>query len=121
MTEKRKTHLYLPCKLTPAELQEQSKILANAIRVKASKQDAIETFKAQAKAEITELEAIINKSSSLINAEIEFREVEVTVEYDWTKGVKTFFRNDTAEQVKQENVSAEERQAQLQLDGENKN
>lgn len=116
MTEKKKAHLYLACKLTPTELQEQSKILANAIRVKATKQDAIETFKAQAKAEITELEAIINKSSSLINAEIEFREVEVTVEYDWTKGIKTFIRNDTGEQVKQENVSAEERQAQLNLE-----
>lgn len=118
MTEKHKANLYLACKLTVAELQEQSKALANAIRVKTQKLDAIETFKAQAKAEIAELEAIINKSSSLINSEIEFRDIDCTVDYDWKKGIKIYFRNDSGEQVKQENVTTDERQNQFALEGE---
>lgn len=104
----------LEVRLTEAELKAAAKELAEASVRKGQLENDIETFKAQKKAEITALEAVIAKNVNLVNAEKEFRLVECRVEYDFgRRGVKTYYRLDNGESVRTEQITNEERQRMM--------
>jgi len=110
-----KTTMYLECRLTEAELKTASKSLAEAIQRHATVEARVEAFKAQAKSELAEIDAVIGKNSILVNNEKEFRTVHCEVTYDFKAGKKTFVRLDTAEIVKVEEITDEERQRELPI------
>ena len=102
--------IYLECRLTPEEIRMASKALAEAIQRKEATEARIEAFRTQAKAEIAELDASIQKNSSLVNNEKEFRNVTCEIQFDWRAGTKTFVRVDTGEVVRTCSISEDERQ-----------
>lgn len=105
-----KQTIYMECRLTQDEVRAAAKTLADAIQRKDGVEARIEAFKTQAKADLAEIDAAIQRNSVLVNSEKEFRNVLCMVEFDWDNGVKTFFREDTGEQVKQERIAEQERQ-----------
>lgn len=100
----------MECALSDKELKSASKELAEALNQKGRIESDVETFKAQKKAEIAALDAVIAKNTILVNSEKEFRLVECRVMYDFTKSKKTFVRLDTGEVIKTESITNEERQ-----------
>lgn len=106
--------LPLEVRLTEKELKTASKELAEALSKRGAIENELETFKAQKKAEVTAIEAVIQKNTNLVNAEKEFRLVECRVEYDFDKtGKKTYYRLDNGDQVHSEAITNEERQQML--------
>jgi hypothetical protein len=108
-----KCTMHLECRLTETELKDSSKKLAEAIQRHGMIEERMEAFKTQNKAEMAEVAAIIGKHSALINNEKEFRMVPCEVTYDFKAGTKTFVRLDTAEIVKYETISDQERQIEF--------
>lgn len=106
--------LPLEVKLTDKELKSASKELAEALNKMSGIQNDLDTFKAQKKAEITAIEAVIQKNTNLVNSEKEFRLVECRVEMDFDKtGKKSYYRLDNGDCVKTEPITNEERQTML--------
>lgn len=102
----------LEVKLTEKELKTAAKELAEGLNKKSRLESDIETFKAQKKAEIAAIDAVVSRNAILVNSEKEFRLVECKVDYDFGRdGGKTFTRLDNGEIVKQEPITNEERQA----------
>lgn len=103
--------LPLEVRLTEAELKAAGKELAEGLNKKNRLEADIETFKAQKKAEIAAIEAVISRNAVLVNSEKEFRLVECRLDFDFPSGVKTYTRLDNGEITKTEPITNEERQA----------
>lgn len=106
-------HLELECVLTPMEVAEASKRLAECHYKIDVVQEGLRTAKTKAKAELSLLEAMIKKQAALVKTEREMREVLCGVTYDFKKGEKTFSRLDTGEVARTEKITPAERQREL--------
>jgi hypothetical protein len=96
--------------LSEAELKACAKALAEALNGKTRIESEVTAFRAQKKAEQTQLESVIQKNTLLLNTGKEFRMVECEWDYDWKGGKKTGRRVDTGEVVAKEEITIEERQ-----------
>jgi hypothetical protein len=112
-TTRDKGTIFVEVRLTDEELKSASKALADAIQRKAQIDDRIKTFQVQARAELADIDARIGINSALVNSEKEFRHVPCEIEFNWKKGIKTFFRIDTGEQVRTESITDSDRQARI--------
>jgi flagellar motor switch protein FliM len=112
-TEKRRYTTSLEVKLTEPELKTCSKQLAEALNAKARIESEIETFKAQKKAEITNLDGTIGKMTVLINSEKEYRPVDCEMTIDYDDKTKSSVRLDTGEVIRVEKLTADELQTTL--------
>ena len=105
--------LHLECRLTEVKLKQASKTLADSIQRRSAVENRVESYKAQAKAEVAGLDASIALNAALLNNEKEFRMVPCETTYDFKAGKKTTVRLDTAEIVKVDDITDEERQREF--------
>src|SRR5260221_1997707 len=103
----------LEVRLTDKEVKAAAKELAEALNQKARLDGEVETFKAQKKAEVAAIDAVIAKNAVLVNSEKEFRLVECQVGYDFQTAKKTFTRLDNGEIVRTETITNDERQQMM--------
>ena len=114
-TKTLKATLTLECKLTAGELKDFSKQLAEAIAKKSRIESEMDTYKAQKKGEIQQMDGIILVMSEKVNSEKEWRPVECEVLYDFGTGIKSYVRKDTGEECKTEVIPESERQEVLDI------
>lgn len=113
-----KTKMTLECKLTEAELKDYSKQLAEAISKKNRIEAEMETYKAQKKGEVQQVDGVIQVMSEKVNSEKEWRYVECEIKFDFGAGIKSYIRKDTGEECKTEIISEEERQDEFEFQEE---
>lgn len=73
---------HLECKLTPQEVHESGKALAEALRQRSEIEKRAESFKQQLKADVSTVDGQIQKFQSLVATETEFRMVDVEIVLD---------------------------------------
>lgn len=117
---KRKTSekMTVECSLTISEKLDCSESLAKLLRDRETKEDRKKAFNSQIKAEIDGFDAEINILTSKITTGTEFRDVDCAIEYDWKSKVRTWIRQDTFVEVKQDIIP--ESLLQEELDFEEK-
>lgn len=108
--DSRLVQMPLEVRLTEKELKTASKLMADAFQKKGQLEAEVETFKADIKAKVKELDEHIVCAAALVNTEKEYRIVECEESFDFEKGLKTTVRLDTGEVVKTDKVTNEERQ-----------
>lgn len=106
---------WLPCKLSEKELKQHSKDLANAYDRSQELNSQLDTFKAQIKSHLTEVEGNIGRLSSLVSSEIEYRAVDCELIYDFKAGKKTLIRKDTGEVIRTDELTSDERQMEMNI------
>jgi len=105
----------LLCKLTRDEVAQKAKQLSEKILENAKKERELENTTTNIKAEISSIEADIALLTDKVFGETEYRLVEVRVEYDFEKGVKSFVRLDTGEIFNTDKISDAERQQEFKV------
>jgi hypothetical protein len=103
------------CVLTDEEKAQCASQLAQAVSDKKQKEGEMETFRSQNKAEVTAAETKINLFAEKVNTGREFRSIECSIEYDFDKKIKTWFRKDTGEIVKDDIISESELQEEAAI------
>lgn len=117
-TETRKTTERLRCLLTKDEKIEVGKALAEATNELEEIQDDKAQVVADFKAKITAIEARIAILSTKLRGGYELRDVECVIHFDKPKvGMKKTVRTDTKEVVSEVQMSEEEKQRSLPLEG----
>lgn len=106
---------YLECKLESVEILKYSKELSECISQNAREEDSLNSFKAQAKAKIEELQGRINLLSEKIKSEKEYRTVNTETRYDFETGKKTRVRMDTFAIVDTSDITDQERQQEMEF------
>lgn len=99
--------------LSEPELKVCAKTLAESLNGVNRVANELAAFKAQKKAEQTNLESIIERNTLLLNTGREFRMVECEWIHDWKAGEKKGFRKDTGECIATATITEEERQEHL--------
>lgn len=107
------THKMLKCHFTQEEMTEFRDKLANSIMDLSSIEDEKKSVMSDYTARINEKKAMINRVASNIRNGYEHREVKCLIHYDFTRRVKTFFRDDTGEQVQEEVITPDECQVEI--------
>lgn len=69
-------------------------------------------------AQIKPREQAVERLVTVIDTKEETREVECDWRFDWPKGVKVLYRTDTMEEIERKEISEDERQIQLELNGQ---
>lgn len=108
--------MHLECTLTDQEKLAYSKTLSENVSKKARSEESLKSFQTQIKAEITSCEAQINLLAEKLNTGKEYRMVECEIRYDFKMKEKKWIRTDTGEVAKQEVISEEELQEEMELD-----
>jgi hypothetical protein len=105
----------LKCDLTEAEIIDfglrMSKNMVEITKIATQKKETVSGFKAQ----VDELAADQRYLSGCVIAETETREVDCSIIYEWEKGQKDIFRNDTGELVESLPISESEQQEEIDL------
>lgn len=107
------THKMLKCHFTQEEMTEFRDKLANSIMDLSSIEDEKKSVMSDYTARINEKKAMINRVASNIRNGYEHREVKCRIDYDITRRVKTFAREDTGEIVQEEVMSPDEFQQEI--------
>jgi hypothetical protein len=110
--------LDLECFLTDEEKLKYSKQMAEAFTNKCRAEDAMKSFSSQKKAEIQNLESAVNLLADKLNSGKEYRPIECMVEYNFDDKTKRWIRNDTQEIIKEDIITEEELQEELNLRNE---
>lgn len=103
----------LKCHFTQDEMTEFRDNLANSIMDLSSIEDEKKSVMSDYTAKINEKKAMINRVASNIRNGYEHREVKCRIDYDFTRRVKTFAREDTGEIVQEEVITADECQVEI--------
>lgn len=111
--ETEKAMEYLACVLTDQELIEKSKELAKANEDLETAEDRKKDLMADITATIKKHEANIGQLARIVSQGKEYREIKCEWEINYTRGIKTLYRQDTGEIVKTGTVTQKDRQAPL--------
>jgi hypothetical protein len=117
MTKQEETHRTLQCVLTNDELLKYSRELAQANQdlsaLEDKKKDVVAGFTAQAK----RIEADINMNALKVSTGKEMRDVKCVWDYDYERKIKILTRLDTGEVLQEDELTPEELQEVLPLEG----
>jgi hypothetical protein len=105
----------LKCVLTKEELLVYGKEVAQAQLNKVTTMDNLKSYQTKIKSDIAICDAKINSVSEKIRSGTEWRDVECTVTFDWDKGIKSIYRIDTGEFIRDDIIPEHERQEKLDL------
>lgn len=89
--------------------------LSEALNGKRAAEGSLSAVSKQIRAEIAEYDAKVQGLGSKLQSGYEYREVDCTITYDFTKKVKEWKRVDTGTVVKTGTISEEEAQEELAL------
>lgn len=103
----------LPCKLTDSELIECGRKQSETISKIKRLEEELESYKTQKKADITLCESVIQATSDMINTGKTFRSVDCEIRWDFEKGLKTWWRMDTGEQIRECKIPEHEMQESM--------
>lgn len=111
-----KTHetCRLLCELTDTEVMEKGIELKDCLK----RITELEVEKARINNQIKPIKGLIEELVPVIDTRKEIRDVECDWHFNFDTGVKTLFRTDTYEKVKDQPISDYERQQQLKMEGE---
>jgi hypothetical protein len=108
---------YLRVDLTPEELQQKGKELAESNSATVALNNDLDRIKADFKAKLSAEESKISLLSGTISSGYEMRDVECKVEFNKPRdGRKTITRLDTNAKVREQDMSAEEMQEVLDFE-----
>lgn len=113
MSLQKHTFKMLKCHFTQDEMTEFRDKLANSIMDLSSIEDEKKSVMSDYTARINEKKAMINRVASNIRNGYEHREVKCRIDYDFSRRVKTFAREDTGEIVQEEIITADESQQEI--------
>lgn len=103
----------LPVTLTPEEMAEKSKALARAQIDIEEQKLKLKDVNADFKAKIANLTSDIGVLSRAVSNGYEYRDVECEWHFNWKDGTKKLIRTDTEEKVREDKITTEDRQQQL--------
>lgn len=101
--------------LTDEDRLKYSKELAEFINKKQLAEKQLKSFSSQKKAEIALAEEHISLYSEKINTGREYRDIECTVEYDWSKRVKKYISVSSEECMREDIISQADLQQHLDV------
>jgi hypothetical protein len=111
--EKRRYPENLQVHLTDAELLAVGREQAAALTRRNKHEEALNTFKAQIKADVGREEETIRKCTSMLESGMTWRDVECVEQHDFDRSVVTITRLDTGELVRERVMTEAERQMEL--------
>ena len=118
MKRKKEEVLQIEYHLTQQELLVVAKTLSAAMEQKDAVEAKLKNYKDQVKAEVSGLEAEIQKAYVLLNRGTEFRDIECNITYDWDTKTKYWHRKDNGDFVKDDIIPEHERQEEMELNAE---
>lgn len=111
----KKQSLSLQCVLTDQEKLNCSQVQNQAIEQKANTEAELKSFSTQKKAEIASSDAIISLQYQKISTGKEYRMIECEIRYDFDAKIKQWVRLDTGEIAKQDIITEDELQEEIEL------
>lgn len=105
----------LRCKMNAEELAIRAKELSEKIVQRNGLENELGTISAKFKTDIKLLDANVRLLADKVHTGHEDRLVDVSIEYDFEKGVKSFIRKDTGEIFKTDTITAAERQQEFNV------
>lgn len=109
----RETTEKLLCRLTPDEFIARASALARVVQDMHGEEQRQTDMKAQMKAAIASLDAERDQLSLVVSRSAELRDVRVTEDADYARGIAITWRTDTGEEVRRRPLSDQERQIAL--------
>ncbi len=106
--------------LTDDEIRDAAEDLARLLADIDGKESAKKSVASQFKADIERLQADAQKQASLVRDKYEYRSVECSQSFDYDHCEVSTYRDDTGELLRKRTMTIEEKQAELDLDGDKK-
>lgn len=117
--ENKKTKKILKCSLSDEELLKYGDELAGAQEDVEETERHLSEVKADFKARLESFKAIIGRISRMVRNKYEMRDTECTWVYNWEDSLKTLYRDDTREVVKELPIPDDEKQSEIPFDAAN--
>lgn len=105
----------LRCKMNAEELAIRAKELSEKLVQKTGLENELAVVSTKFKTDIKLLESSVRLLADKVHTGYEDRLVDVSIEYDFDKGVKSFVRKDTGEIFKTDAITAADRQQEFNV------